>query len=294
VETDPQLPAVQPRCARKVTDSLAAGRAYTRPPRTGCALLGALRLFARSLSRVALSCQDDRPLYTERPLTDAVIDSLAASDVRAYLLSYGLQTSGTLVDVRRRLAVYVQQQHAIAASFRSEVPFNMPFNVRDALQNAPDTVTSLAVGKGYRNAGNTCYLASALHFLSPVFLSCVLNDAERDAHPLVASAVELVTNAAHGVSCTLLDMWNCLIALVSLQFNTAATHAMHSIDHRLSPIQNARVRSAARQLRHASSRSHPNSFTRKQTYACASTTYFLTLSELPSLSVCWALSDRSH
>jgi hypothetical protein len=26
----------------------------------------------------------------------------------------------------------------------------------------------------------------------------------------VASAVELVTNAAHGVSCTLLDMWNCL------------------------------------------------------------------------------------
>jgi hypothetical protein len=164
----------------------------------------------RSLSHVALSCQDDRPLYTERVLTGAVIDSLAASDVRAYLSSYGLQTSGTLVDVRRRLAVYVEQQHAIAASFMSEVPFNMPFNVRDALENAPDTVTSLAVGKGFPNAGNTCYFASALHFLTPLILTCVLNNVQRDAHRLLASAVDLVMNAAHGVSCTPLEMWNCL------------------------------------------------------------------------------------
>ena len=63
---------------------------------SGCALLEALRLFTRSLSRVALSCQDDRPLYTERLLTGAVIATMAASDVRAYLSSYGLQTSGTL------------------------------------------------------------------------------------------------------------------------------------------------------------------------------------------------------
>ena len=46
-------------------------------------------------------------------------------------------------------AVYVEQQHAIASSFISEV--NVPFIVRDALQNAPDTVTSLTVGKGFVN-----------------------------------------------------------------------------------------------------------------------------------------------
>ena len=46
----------------------------------------------RVTSRAYLSCQS-RPLYTERVLTGAVIDTLSAADVRAYLVSYGLQTA---------------------------------------------------------------------------------------------------------------------------------------------------------------------------------------------------------